>query len=92
MPSKVDSGLPHATSAYRHTEVAEFHGGVVHWDGKHGVIRAGDGTQVSFFPVHLAANGFAGDQLKVGDRVYFRCAVIRTTEYCLDRIRAVALA
>ena len=66
-------------------------GSVVHWDGKHGVIRTDEGIEVGFFPVHLAANGYTG-RVKVGDRLYFRCEIISTRAYCLDRIRAVALA
>jgi hypothetical protein len=45
-------------------------GSIVHWDGRHGVIRTDDGIEVSFFPVHLAANCYTG-QLRVGDRIYF---------------------
>ena len=76
--------------AFIQTEVAEMHGTIVRWDGKHGVIRTDDGIEVSFFPVHLVANGYVG-RIKVGDRLYFRCEVISTREYCLDRIRAVAV-
>ena len=77
--------------AFTRTEVIEMRGSIVRWDGKHGVIRTDDGIEVSFFPVHLVASGFAG-RIKVGDRLHFRCEVICTREYCLDRIRAVALA
>jgi hypothetical protein len=66
-------------------------GSIVYWDGKQGVICTDDGIEVSFFPVHLAATGYTG-QLGVGDRIYFRCEVITTRDYCLERIRAVALA
>jgi hypothetical protein len=92
MPPPADNAVPpRAGPAFVNSEVADMRGSVVHWDGKHGVIRTDDGIEVSFFPVHLEANGYAG-RIKVGDRLRFRCEIITTKEYCLDRIRAVALA
>ncbi len=72
-------------------EIAEMRGNVVQWDGKHGVIRTADGIDVSFFPVHLAANGYKYC-INVGDHIRFRCEVISTRTYCLDVIRAVAVS
>ena len=82
---------PRGAPASVETEIVEMRGCVVHWDGRHGLIRADDGIEVSFFPVHLAANGYTG-RVKLGDRLRFTCTIIRTREYCLGRIRAVALA
>ena len=64
-------------------------GSIVHWDGGHGVIRTDHGIEVSFSPVHLAANGYTG-QLRVGDRIYFRCGIVTSREHCLERTKAVA--
>jgi hypothetical protein len=72
-------------------ETEEMRGNVVQWDGKHGVIRTDDGIEVSFFPVHLAANGYL-NCIKTGDHIRFRCEVISTRTYCLDVIRAVAVS
>jgi hypothetical protein len=92
MPSQAETGLQVRTApAFVHSEVAEMRGSVVHWDGKHGIVRTDEGIEVGFFAVHLAANGYTG-RVKVGDRLYFSCEVISTRAYCLDRIRAVALA
>jgi hypothetical protein len=80
-----------ATPAFVQMKVAEMRGSVVHCDGRHGVIRTDDGIEVNFFPVHLTASGYVG-QVKVGDHQSFRCNVISSREYCLDRIRVVAVA
>lgn len=92
MSSQTENGMRNRTTpALVQTEVKDMRGNIVHWDGKHGVIRTDDGIEVSFFPVHLTADCYAG-QLRIGDRIYFRCEVITSKEYCLERIRAVALA
>jgi hypothetical protein len=72
-------------------EASEMRGTVIHWDGRHGVIRTDEGIEIDFFPVHLAANGYTGP-MHVGDRIFFKCNVVCTRQYCLDVIRAVALA
>ena len=72
-------------------EVAEMRGKIVRWDGRQGIIQTDCGAEVNFFPVHLAANGYTG-RVKIGDRIHFRCTVINTRHYCLDVIRAVAVA
>jgi hypothetical protein len=69
----------------------DMRGKVIRWDGAHGIIETDSGVRVSFFPVHLIANGYEG-RVSVGDRVYFKCNVVETRSYCLDTIKAVALA
>jgi len=73
------------------SKVVEMRGKVIQWDGKLGIIKTKDGIDVPFFPVHLIANGYAG-RVKVGDTMYFRCTVIDAPSYCLETIRAIAVA
>jgi hypothetical protein len=79
------------SNAITTVEIAEMRGNIVQWDGKHGVIKTDAGIEIDFFPIHLVANGYT-DRVKVGDRMAFRCEVISTRTYCLDLIRAVAVA
>jgi hypothetical protein len=84
-------GFRRTTPRLGRIHASETRGTVMYWDGRHGVIRTEEGIDIDFFPVHLAANGYTGP-IRVGDRIFFRCCVVCTREYCLDVIRAVALA